>query len=230
MLLTRAPKCAIFSMWRFKLERFPVKILRKLAGKTAVASFVMASASLVTFAPSAYAVSYTTSGLSTPLTSLGDTIGSQYDQLAVGGVTGTLQTGTIVLNTLAFTAGINALVPQTYNGVYSIAETMSVDSGTPQQLTIPFNLSISYSDTLTIVGGTTLSFLDGGSLWQIVVNGLTFASNSGGTMIGYLTAQVTDPPSPAPLPAALPLFASGLGAMGLFAWWRKRKRGVVGAA
>jgi hypothetical protein len=34
-----------------------------------------------------------------------------------------------------------------------------------------------------------------------------------------------DPPSvsTAPLPAALPLFASGLGAMGLFGWWRRRK-------
>ena len=29
--------------------------------------------------------------------------------------------------------------------------------------------------------------------------------------------------SSAPLPAALPLFASGLGGMGLFGWWRKRK-------
>ena len=26
-----------------------------------------------------------------------------------------------------------------------------------------------------------------------------------------------------PLPAALPLFASGLGGLGLFSWWRKRK-------
>jgi len=39
-----------------------------------------------------------------------------------------------------------------------------------------------------------------------------------------------------PLPAALPLFAIGLGAMGLFGWRRKRKRGgaaldkIVGAA
>jgi SAM-dependent methyltransferase len=31
------------------------------------------------------------------------------------------------------------------------------------------------------------------------------------------------PPAAAPLPATLPLFASGLGAMGLFGWRRKRK-------
>jgi hypothetical protein len=29
--------------------------------------------------------------------------------------------------------------------------------------------------------------------------------------------------SQAPLPAALPLFATGLGGIGLFAWWRKRR-------
>ena len=33
-----------------------------------------------------------------------------------------------------------------------------------------------------------------------------------------------------PLPAALPLFASGLGVMGLFGWRRKRKNGGVAAA
>jgi hypothetical protein len=33
--------------------------------------------------------------------------------------------------------------------------------------------------------------------------------------------------SGAPLPAALPLFATGLGAMGLFGWWKKRKAAVV---
>ena len=33
--------------------------------------------------------------------------------------------------------------------------------------------------------------------------------------------------STAPLPAALPLFATGLGAMGLFGWWRKRKARAI---
>jgi hypothetical protein len=37
--------------------------------------------------------------------------------------------------------------------------------------------------------------------------------------------------SQAPLPAALPLFATGLGGIGLFAWWRKRRaRSVVANA
>ena len=33
--------------------------------------------------------------------------------------------------------------------------------------------------------------------------------------------------SQAPLPAALPLFATGLGAMGLFGWWRKKRQQAV---
>jgi hypothetical protein len=36
--------------------------------------------------------------------------------------------------------------------------------------------------------------------------------------------------SATPLPAALPLFATGLGAMGLFGWRRKRKAGALTAA
>ncbi len=202
-------------------------IIKKLAAKTATVSFVIA-ASIVSFAPAANAVSYTTSGFS--LSGLGDTIGSGYDWLTGSAVTGTLSDpGTIVLNNLQFTAGVNAIVPHDYKGVYSIAETMTIGS-TAQQIQIPFNLSISYSDTLTVVGGATFSFLDGGTLWQVVVNGLTLGPNPGGTMAGLLTARVTDPPSAAPLPAAFPLFASGLGAMGLFSWWRKRKSSAAAAA
>jgi hypothetical protein len=49
---------------------------------------------------------------------------------------------------------------------------------------------------------------------------------SGGTC-GHLTAE-TAPPS-TPLPAALPLFASGLGALGLLGWRRKRKNAAIAA-
>ena len=36
--------------------------------------------------------------------------------------------------------------------------------------------------------------------------------------------------APTPLPAALPLFASGLGAMGVVGWRRKRKKDAARAA
>ena len=44
-----------------------------------------------------------------------------------------------------------------------------------------------------------------------------------------LTASLAQGTSATPLPAALPLFATGLGAMGLFGWRRKRKAQAVAA-
>ena len=83
---------------------------------------------VVSFAPAANAVSYTTSGFS--LTGLGDTIDSGYDWLTGTGDQGTLSDpSTIVLNSLSFTAGVNATVPQNYNNTYSIAETMTIGAG-----------------------------------------------------------------------------------------------------
>jgi hypothetical protein len=51
-----------------------------------------------------------------------------------------------------------------------------------------------------------------------IVNGGT--GNTAGQITGL---SLVDPPGPVPLPAALPLFATGLGVMGLFGWRRKRK-------
>ena len=103
---------------------------------------------------------------------------------------------------------------------------MTVAGAASQTLNIPFDLHIDYSDTLTIPAGQTLSFLVGASLWTLVVNGLTIGPNPGISQIGYLTAQVTA----TPLPAALLLFGSGLGAMGLFGRRRKVKASAAAAA
>jgi hypothetical protein len=198
-----------------------VRIINKVVANTAIAVAVVAAAALLSFAPAANAVSYSTSGAPEQF-KLGDTIGSQYDQLIVNSYSGTLNPGTIILNPLVFIAGINARVPHYYNNIASISEILTVGV-VDKNLIVPFNLNISYSDTLTIIGGTTLTFLDGGSLWQLVVNSLTIGPNSGGPMYANLTAQASVSVSHTPLPASLPLFASGLGAMGLFGWWRKRK-------
>jgi hypothetical protein len=210
-----------------------MRMLRAVARSTVapkVAMAVVAGAALLSFVPAANAVSYSTTDAPTQL-SLGDAIGplSNYDWLSIYGTSGTLTPGKVLLNKLVFTAGVNAYVPQVYNNIYSFAETITIGTGS-RNLVVPFNLNISYSDTLTIVGGTTLSILDGTSIWNIVVDPLTIGPNAGGSMPGYLYAQVSDPPNATPLPAALPLFATGLGVMGLFGWRRKRKASVAVAA
>jgi hypothetical protein len=41
--------------------------------------------------------------------------------------------------------------------------------------------------------------------------------------VSYGALEDTGPSNPVPLPPALPLFATGLGALGLFGWWRRRR-------
>ena len=59
---------------------------------------------------------------------------------------------------------------------------------------------------------------------------LALGINSSGQIVGYGLNELGQtegflltPNAETPLPAALPLFATGLGALGLFGWRRKRK-------
>jgi hypothetical protein len=188
-----------------------------------LAAAFVAGAMLVSFGSPANALTYSTSGAPT-LVSLGDTLHTQYDQLQVLRVdTTTFSPGdTILLNTLNFTAGINALVPADHS--YSFSESMTIGSSSGT-LVVPFTLNINYSDTLKIAA-TTLSILIGGNVWNLAVQALTIGPNPGGpAMTGYLYAQV----SQTPLPAALVLFGSGLGVMGLLGRRRKSKASAVPA-
>ena len=193
--------------------------------KSRVTAAVLAGALVLSVGSAASALTYSTSGSATQF-SLGNTLGtaSIYDTLQVVGTSGMIgpNTSTITLNELIFTAGPNALVPATYNNQFSFTESVTIGTGTAT-LVVPFNLSINYSDTLTVVGGSKLSIPVGSSIWNIVVNGFSFAPNAGGPEIGFLTAQISDPPGATPLPAALVLFGSGLGAMGLLNRRRKAK-------
>jgi hypothetical protein len=154
-------------------------------------------------------------------TGLGDTLGSAsiYDTLKIIGASGSIgpDTTSIVLNELIFTAGPNAIVPADYVNQFSFTESVTINDGTSSgtgDVKVPFDLSINYSDTLSIVGGSKVSIPVGSSIWNIIVTGLTFSPNSGGSEVGFLTAQVSDPLA-TPLPAALVLFGSGLAAMGI---------------
>jgi hypothetical protein len=209
---------------------------RAMVANSKLATVIVAGLILASSGPVAHALTYTTSGAPTQL-SLGDTIGSPYDQLQIQGVTnGTINSNTtsIVLNTLTFIAGVNATIPATYNNQFSFTESLTINTGSSGPsgtgiLTVPFNLIISYADTLTIVGGTKLSIPVGSSIWNIVVNSLTIGPNGGGSITESLTAQISDPVA-TPLPAALVLFGSGLGAMELLRRRRKSRDSAGSAA
>jgi hypothetical protein len=211
-------------------------VSRATVANSKLATLIVAGLILSSSGPVANALTYTTSGAQTQ-SSLGDTIGSQYDQLQIQVASGTIGSNTtsIVLNTLTFVAGVNATVPATYTNQFSFTEnvTISTGSGGPSGtgiLTVPFNLIISSADTLTILGGTKLSIQVGSSIWNIVVNALTIGPNSGGSETLALTAQISDPPAATPLPAALLLFGSGLGAMELLRRRKKSRGAAVPAA
>jgi hypothetical protein len=206
---------------------------RRVLGDHSSLKAIVAGAILASSMTVADALTYTTSGAPTQM-SLGDTIGSAFDKLQIQGATGTITSSTtsILLNTLTFTAGINAIVPATYKNVFSFSENVTINTGPGGPsgsgiLNVPFNLMISFSDTLTVVGGTTLSIAVGSSIWKIVVNGLTLGPNPGGPMTGLLTAQISDPPATTPLPAAAVLFGSGLGMIELL---RRRRKAQASAA
>jgi hypothetical protein len=193
-----------------------------------LAAAVVAGALLVSLGSAANALTYSTSGLGTTLVSLGDTLHTQYDQLQVVGVSNTTFSpgDTILLNTLNFTAGVNALVPANYSFSFSESMRIGTSSGT---LVVPFTLSINYSDTLK-VAASTLSILIDGNLWNLAVNALQIGPNPGGPAeTGSLTARITEV-GQTPLPAAVVLFGTGLGAMGLFSRRRKSKVSAVPAA
>jgi len=203
-----------------KLEQMKMLIAatKIFAANPKLAAALLAGVTFLSFGSAANALTYTTSGAPQQI-SLGDTLGTDFDKLDIQGVTGTISPGPITLNTLTFTAGVNADVAADYNNL-SFAENVTIGAGAGT-LTVPFNLSINYTDTLMIVGGATLSILVGSDLWTLVVDGLTLSNDGSGPISASLTAQVSES-AVTPLPAALLLFGSGLGALGLFG--RRRKR------
>jgi len=182
--------------------------------KMAASIMIMAATALLFLAPAAHAVTYTSNPSPTLQFSL-----DPLSFVSASGAAGTIGSNQILLADLAFfTTG-------TDRGDFTDKVTISSGSGATASgtITIPFTLSI---NSLKVIGGETLSLLVGSNLWTIVVDGFTVGSPGS---VG-LYAEVSDPPAATPLPAALVLFGSGLGAFGLFARRRRQSASTIFAA
>jgi hypothetical protein len=80
-------------------------------------------------------------------------------------------------------------------------------------LSFLFDGSFTYTPDPNFSGTDTFSYDDFGFIF----------SPFDETISNIATVSIVVTPTATPLPAALPLFASGLGVMGLFGWRRKRK-------
>jgi len=100
----------------------------------------------------------------------------------------------------------------------SVTVTVSPIGGLGEYVVSPFNNefdvlggAVQNEHFVSIVGTHQLNILFGTGTLQLLTGDYLFGD------ISYSRAAET------PLPAALPLFASGLGALGLFGWCRKKK-------
>ena len=117
--------------------------------------------------------------------------------------------------------GSNTLFVTGLNDLYSINTTTAAAAlvGFP---------NVGYID-LVAEGGTIYAVSEGLQIYTL--NGsngaATFVANVSGLSDDFFWGLAPDPLSTTPIPAALPLFASGLGMLGLFLWRRKRKNAAT---
>jgi hypothetical protein len=172
---------------------------------------------------------------------------------SVSNVVPTSSTGTVVLETLSIPGvtrspfeNFNATPGPGYGSAYisiNIGSALSSFNTPENSLSIFWGSPDSYN-TLSFYAskdgtGTPLFSLTGSSLliqtyghdlvnFQTLdgfFNSVVLSSTSYSFEFANLTAY--DPPTVTPLPAALPLFATGLGALGLLGWRTKKKIGIL---
>src|SRR5262249_27065065 len=100
----------------------------------------------------------------------------------------------------------------------------SISSG--QTVTQQF---VNFSPSISDLSGHVVFEATNGLVWNITSVQLRLQNNSSlsDTLMFSGDQLVATPVPTTPLPAAFPLFATGLGALGLLGWRRKRKQAVV---
>ena len=136
--------------------------------------------------------------------------------------------------------GSTAVATATYN-VGSSAFTLLWGSPDPYNEIAFYTGTNGTGSVIDVVGGET-TYYDGQNLacfsttCQDTLFDLVTFTDAGGIIgsvvlsnTGEAAFEYTIPANTTPLPAALPLFATGLGALGLFGWRRKRKAAAFAA-
>jgi hypothetical protein len=158
-------------------------------------------------------------------------------------------------NFMPNTSGAGSGIVMLNTTVSSFNQTLTINGDAAHDAVV-FNITASphISGTITLGGGLTpdqvvFNLVGAGLTLQFAANGDTQMADfidPGGTITANSVdiegrlfggdsanfqfvsgANITAPPSETPLPAALALFASGLGAFGLLGWRRKRKAEAV---
>jgi len=182
---------------------------------------------------SAATVSYTVDGIAPLNFAYVLNNGFPSDTVEIQSYTGTLDLtpGTVIqqVNTVAWTVDYSAdSPPDTFTAAVPATRDIhfSAVTGTLSQ-NGTLNVSPS-ADTLAFaLGSTTTLAVDG---WLVSITPLAlgpWVRSSLGTATEPLTAEFVI--SQTPLPAALPLFATGLGFLGLLGWRRKKNAAPVAA-
>lgn len=177
---------------------------------------LMIGAAMFVSAP-AYAADYTTDTVT--YTSVGDQIGSAYDQVTLGGVTGTFTTpGAFALNTISFVAGINAnRSGAVTSGAF--ANRITIGSNT-YTYSVPYTIMIDTFDTLTFTTGSA-SFGN----YTLNYNPLLLRADARVPARGVLTANVVA--AAVPETATWAMMLAGFGMIGFVTRRRSPVRTTV---
>lgn len=181
---------------------------------------------------SAATVNYTVDGIASLNFAYVLNNGYPSDTVEIQSYTGTLDLtpGTVIqqVNTVAWTVDYSASgnSPGTFTAAVPATRDIHFSAVTG---TLSQNGTLSVlpsADTLAFALGSTTTLTVNG--WLVSITPLAlgpWVRSSLGTATAPLTAEFVI--SQTPLPAALPLFATGLGSLGLLGWRRKKKAAVL---
>jgi plastocyanin len=150
-----------------------------------------------------------------------------------------MKTKLLGLMALVSLLGVSNANASTYNEVFSTNNPLlTINVGDTVDFSCPYSFNNSGGDYLDFGETSPTSGAIVGSYLVLIGSTYNYTFTQKGTYyyysdianyIGNGGGSSIDVVTPTPLPAALPLFASGLGALGLLGWRRKRKASAIAA-